>query len=308
MPTFSRIVLSIAVFFLFLCAPHNAGAHNAEAEKSHYDFADSLFYEKDYERAITEYKRCIFLFPDGALSEKAALMIGHSYFYLERWSEAVASFGKFIERYRESPDIAEASFFKGAGERRLKRYNDALSSLERIEKTDSKEYRDRAFVERALVYVDQDAWRMAQRLFSKINEKSDYFDSSRIFSQSLDNVDNIPRKSPAVAGTLAAILPGAGHLYTERYRDALVAFLLNGVFIGAACEFFDDEHYCAGTIASIFELGWYAGNIYSAVGSSHKFNRRMRNDFINGLMIKTGISSFNNSNIDFKYVTLGFVY
>jgi TolA-binding protein len=309
MSTFSHIVLLITVIALLIFAPsRNAAARDVDPQKSQYDFAESLFRDKDYERAITEYKRCIFLFPEGTFSERAALMIGHSYFKLERWSKAVSSFGEFIEKYQESPNIAEAYYFKGAGERRLKRYDDALLSLEWIEKSDSEEYRDRAVLERALVYVDKDNWERAQALFSTVHEDSDYFDSARIFSMSLDNVANIPQKSPTVAGTLAALIPGAGHLYTERYRDALVAFLLNAAFIGAAYEFFDDENYSAGIIASVFELGWYAGNIYSAVGSAHKFNRRMRNDFIDGLMIKTGISSLDNSNIPFNYLTLGFEY
>jgi hypothetical protein len=296
MHKFSHIILFITVLALCCAALRNAEAREVNSCQSQFEFAERLFCEKDYERAITEYKRCIFLFPHNALSEKAALMIGHSYYKEEKWSEAVLSFGEFIEKYPESPDIAEAYYFKGAGERRLKRYEDALSSLEKIQDLDSGEYSDRAVLEQAFVHVDKDNWKKAQTLFLLIPDKSDYFDSARIFSKGLDNVGNVPRKSPTVAGTLAACLPGAGHLYTERFRDALVAFLLNGAFAGAAYEFFDDENYSAGIIASVFELGWYAGNIYSAVGSAHKFNRRMRNDFIEGLKIKTGISALDNSN------------
>ena len=308
MHKFSHIVLFIAVLVLCSVTPRNAYARNVNTCQSQFDFAERLFFEKDYERAITEYKRCIFLFPQNALSEKAALMIGHSYYKEERWSESVPAFGEFIEMYPESRDIAEAFYFKGAGERRLKRYEDALSSLEKIQDLGSVEYSEKAVLESAFVHVDKDNWEKAQTLFLMIPEKSEYFDSARIFSKGLDNVGNVPRKSPPVAGTLAACLPGAGHLYTERYRDALVAFLLNGAFIGAAYEFFDDENCSAGIIASVFELGWYAGNIYSAVGSSHKYNRRMKNDFIEGLKIKTEISSLGNSNIRFNYITLGFVY
>jgi TM2 domain-containing membrane protein YozV len=308
MSKFSYIVLFIVLIALFIFAPRNAEARDEDPCQSQYDFAERLFHEKDYERAITEYKRFIFLFPESTLSERASLMIGHTYFKEEKWKESVLSFGEFITMYPESPDIAEAYYFKGTGERRLKRYEDALLSLETVHQLDSEEYRERASLESALLYLDKNDWKKAQTLFSTIPDKSNYFDSALIFSKGLENMDNIPRKSPVLAGTLAACLPGAGHFYTERYRDALVAFLLNGVFIGAAYEFFDDENYFAGAIASAFELGWYAGNIYSAVGSAHKFNRRMRNDFIEGLKIKTGISSLNNSNIRFSYITLSLVY
>ena len=106
----------------------------------------------------------------------------------------------------------------------------------------------------------------------------------------LENIGNIPHKSPAVAGTLAAIVPGAGHLYTQRRRDALVAFLLNGVFIWSAVELFDDEKYVTGGIVTFFELGWYTGNIYSAVSSAHKFNKRTKKDFLQGLRDRVNLS------------------
>ena len=308
MPKFSHIFLLIVLIFLLIDAPCNAEVRDASLCQSQFDFAQNLFYEKDYERAITEYKRFIFLFPQSSLSERVALMIGHSYFKEGRWNESILSFEEFIKMYPESHEVAEAYYFKGAGERRLKRYEDALSSFEKIQKLGSEEYRDRAVLESALVHLDKNDWNGARALFSTVPDDSEYFDSAFIFLKGLDNMNNISLKSPALAGTFAAILPGAGHLYTERYRDALVAFLLNGVFIGAAYEFFDDENYSAGIIVGAFELGWYAGNIYSAVGSAHKFNRRMRNDFIEGLKIKTGISSLNDSNIRFSYVTLSFVY
>jgi TM2 domain-containing membrane protein YozV len=96
-------------------------------------------------------------------------------------------------------------------------------------------------------------------------------------------MEDLPKKSPATAGTLAAIIPGAGHLYTERPRDALVAFLLNGAFIWGAIELFRHDNYVAGGIVTFFEIGWYTGNIYSAVSSAHKYNKKKREDFLERL-------------------------
>jgi hypothetical protein len=107
-----------------------------------------------------------------------------------------------------------------------------------------------------------------------------------------------------VAGTLAAILPGSGHLYTERPRDALVAFLLNGAFILAAVELFNDDEYVTGGIVTFFELGWYSGNIYSAVNCAHKYNKRMKKDFIQGLRDRTSVSIRYNPDNTGKYLAL----
>ena len=75
------------------------------------------------------------------------------------------------------------------------------------------------------------------------------------------------------------VIPGAGHHYCERYRDALIAFLLNGAMIYAAYEAFDHDNEGLGGLITFFEIGLYSGNIYSAVNSAHKYNRKQKRDF-----------------------------
>lgn len=93
----------------------------------------------------------------------------------------------------------------------------------------------------------------------------------------------MPSKDPAAAGLMAAVLPGLGHAYCERYKDGLVAFLLNGLFIWAAYEAFEEDHSVLGGILTFLELGWYTGNIYSAVNTAHKYNRAVKNEFLRNL-------------------------
>ncbi|OQX65219.1 MAG: hypothetical protein B5M55_04500, partial [Desulfococcus sp. 4484_242] len=38
-----------------------------------------------------------------------------------------------------------------------------------------------------------------------------------------------------------------------------------------------------GGILAFFEAGWYAGNIYSAVNVTHKWNKKVRDDFLGRL-------------------------
>jgi hypothetical protein len=69
----------------------------------------------------------------------------------------------------------------------------------------------------------------------------------------------IAEKSPGLTGTLSALLPGAGQLYTGAYRDAGLAFALNAAFIWAAIEAFDHDNRVLGGILGFFEIGWYGG-------------------------------------------------
>ncbi|MCU0594722.1 MAG: hypothetical protein MUC98_04565, partial [Desulfobacterota bacterium] len=67
------------------------------------------------------------------------------------------------------------------------------------------------------------------------------------------------------------------------YKDGVVAFLLNGLFIWATVEAFHQDQEVLGAVLGVIELGFYSGTIYSAVNSAHKHNRKLKQDFLQGL-------------------------
>ena len=289
-PLGTLILLCTILCGAFPC--HAGGLPHNECERQ-FAFAESLFEESDFYRAIGEYKRLIFLCPGSkTLCEKAFFKIGACYFEAQQWQKAREAFDDFLHRFPGSTKVGNALYCKGMSEKHLSLHEEALDTFARISETQNGEAREKAIYESALILVDREQWKRAGEMFARIPAGSAYHDSAVIFSTGLENIGNLPHKSPAVAGSLAAVLPGAGHLYTERPRDALVAFLLNGVFIWSAIELFEDEKYVTGGIVTFFELGWYTGNIYSAVGSAHKFNKRTRETFLQGLKDRAHLSYF----------------
>ncbi len=82
-------------------------------------------------------------------------------------------------------------------------------------------------------------------------------------------------KSVGKAQALNALLPGAGYLYIGQKKSAATAFLLNGLFIAAAYQFFHRGHIAAGIITTTFEAGWYFGGIYGAGEEAKYYNERI---------------------------------
>lgn len=84
--------------------------------------------------------------------------------------------------------------------------------------------------------------------------------------------DDARGKSPAFAGVLSALLPGAGQLYAGSLQAAAVTFVLNGLFVAATVELVRDEKYftaaAAGSAASFF----YIGGIMNAVDLARRRN------------------------------------
>jgi tetratricopeptide (TPR) repeat protein len=94
----------------------------------------------------------------------------------------------------------------------------------------------------------------------------------------LDNLIDcycLQKKSVGTAQCLNALIPGAGYLYIGQKKSALTAFLLNGLFIAAATQFFLHKHVAAGIITTGFEAGWYFGGIYGAGEEAKYYNERL---------------------------------
>lgn len=83
------------------------------------------------------------------------------------------------------------------------------------------------------------------------------------------------KKSVVAAQCLNAFIPGAGYLYIGQTKSAITAFLLNGLFITAAAQFFLHKHFAAGIITTGFEAGWYFGGIYGAGEEAKYYNERL---------------------------------
>lgn len=272
----------IIIFVMNLSFVQAWGEGGVEAEHV-FGFAESLYEEGDYFRAIGEYKRYIYLSPTDNRTEKATFRIAEGYFKAKRWPEAIVACNQFLSKYPASPLYFEMLYLKGRVQKLSGGYEEALLTFDLIAIANAPNYRDKALYQKALVMLERTDWLGAQDALRQVPQGSPLFPVASIFAAEIEKNEFLPQKSPVTAGLLAAILPGAGHLYAERPRDALVAFLLNGAFIWGAAELFQHDNYVAGGIFAFFELGWYSGNIYSAVSSVHKYNRNKKSDLIQKL-------------------------
>ncbi|MBW2075674.1 MAG: hypothetical protein JRI58_13190 [Deltaproteobacteria bacterium] len=126
---------------------------------------------------------------------------------------------------------------------------------------------------------DQGRFKEADEIFSRIDKESSLYKKAAKARRYLAGAEEIPLKSPELAGLLGAILPGAGHLYAERRGSAVFAFMFTGAFATATMEAFSNEHNELGCgLAAITGL-IYAGNIFSAVNVAHNHNLKQTKAF-----------------------------
>ena len=308
------LILS-TIFFLFIPFSKSFAGSDPESNlkssiiinpDKQFNFAEHYFSDKDYLPAVLEYKRFIYFFPGDERVETAMYRIGMSYYLGGHFKNAIDSFKDLIDRYADSDLSIKSYFMISESYVKLNSFGPAIINLNNlITTTNHEDVRDEAYYRIGWIYIETASWEKARLNFSKISAKNkDKYKLERLNAE-LNKERSIPKKNPDLAGFLS-IIPGAGYLYCERYQDALIAFLLNGGLILAAYESFDDNNNALGGVIAFVEFGFYAGNIYGAVTSAHKYNRKETGQFIEKLKTNTKINL--SADVKNKGVCLAFEF
>jgi tetratricopeptide (TPR) repeat protein len=250
-------------------------------EKEIYRFCFDLFETGEYYRAITEAKRYISLFPQGKNLEEVQKLIGDSYLLSREWPRAVQAYDEFIARFPNSPYANRVLFNKAICLVKKGNYIEAERMFQEIiDRSDTQKYRE-SLLWKILLLIQENKFEEIQELLDDEFVKQQIGKKIGIIEHTISVKQNISYKSPRLAGVMSVILPGSGQFYNTRYRDGVYSFILNALFIWGAVKAFDDDNPAVGGILTIFEAGWYSGNVYGAVSGAHKYNRKIDEDIFN---------------------------
>jgi TolA-binding protein len=285
------VVLGLGIL-LFIIPPVFPGQIVIESDNQ-FEFARTSMEGGDYSGAVEEFKRFIHFFPNNPKVPKAHYLIGICHLKDRRHEAARDIFFEIIGSYSEGTFAAKALFLIGESYYQQGVLKEAeYYFVQVIEKYPQIELKNTALYRLGWTKMKGNRWADASQAFSKVEQESRFYDSSQHLAEQSLKGETLLYKSPALAGSLAAIVPGLGHAYVSRYKDAAISFLLNGLFIWAAVESFHEDHEVLGGILTFLEIGWYTGNIYSAVNVSHKHNRKMQNQFRSSLRDRLDLRLF----------------
>ena len=251
--------------------------------------ADMFLAEGEYYRAITEYQRFLYFFPEAEQANYARLQIGMAYFRGGEYPQAIEAFARIRQSY-PSEHFAKAVFYEGVCRSRLKNPKGAQDDFERVvAAAPAAPEADAALAGLALAALDRNdrdgSRQTVQRLatdYPHTPRGAAAADALALFAED----EKHPRKSPLLAGALAAVVPGSGHAYAGRPRDGLAAFLVNGLFIAGTVVALEDENYPAAALLGAAGLPFYLGNIYGASEAARKWNLSLASDLRADLALK----------------------
>ena len=252
-------------------------------------FADFLYEEGDYLRAVGEYQRYLFYEPQE--SEAINYRIAVCYRFGGKTEQAIQSFETLLRTYPESKYISRIYYQIGATYFVMDQFDRSVQflseALPRI--TDSRQHAEAEQLI-GLSYLMQKRWSDAGNVFSEL-QASDIMrirEKAVVYNVYAERGADLPTRSPFLAGMLSTIVPGAGRLYTGRLGDALTSLFTVGFTGWQAYDGFrrdglaSAKGWTLGTLCGIF----YVGNIYGSVISARVYNRDITDEFLATLFIE----------------------
>ena len=243
-------------------------------------YAHSLERGGDYRRSATEYGRLVHFLvnqPDVRFRNREEAFFRHAVVLASagETDRALQAFALFGEQFPRSRYI-DAGLLK-MGEL-YEKADMAEEARRRYRHLVARGGQGATFARLRLAWLalqEEGSVTQARHHVAQIADAEQRFDTPD-WDRALEAVVPVAPKNPWAAGALTAVLPGSGHLYLDRPRDALFSFLSNGLMIAGTVQAFDRGLSGLGVALGFIELGWYTGSIFSAVSLTHAHNKRDR--------------------------------
>ena len=274
------VLVSCTLYFVFFStAPLFAAAESA--------FADSLFQEGDYLNAAHEYKRLLFLYPDTPQSDFIAFRVAASYQNAGKLKNAIRAYQLLIDTYPASSLVARCKNNIAQCHILLGNSKQGLSSLKQfLEEHTESNLAPRAHFTIGVVHIDKGEWTHARQVWSDVSltyPESPFAGVSNRLAEKVKDAQNLPRRSPTIAGTLSAFIPGSGQVYTGRTVEGLYAFVSVVVLGGASFYYADRGRYEVAIPIGILGAFFYGNSIYKGIQTARTFNLQHERLFRNKL-------------------------
>jgi len=271
----ARLVIFTLVFTVLSLDIAVAGQSIVLSDDVQMALGDAFMEDGDYYRAVTEYKKLTILFPESGLLSAAYYKIGMAYYRGQDYANAIKGFEK-VRRLYKSDYFSSAAFYEGLSYSKLGQYEAAEGAFERAKFYDAA-HEDAANAQNGLALnaFELNNPEGSRREFEDFLKNYPDDDRSPVIRSSfslIDEYETRSRKSPVLAGTLSAVLPGSGQVYAEHYRNGLMAFVVNGLFIAGTVLAIKEENYPLAAIVGGVGLPFYIGNIYGAANAARKWN------------------------------------
>ncbi|MBS0617282.1 MAG: hypothetical protein JSR44_03795 [Spirochaetes bacterium] len=248
--------------------------------------ADAFADEKDYYRAITEYKKVIHLFPAYPKLDWVHFQIGKMYYEGGRFTQAKHELIPLSDAKDERLRFLSLNYIA------LSYYeNNEFSNADRL-------FRDLKDQQGGLPYVldytiyssmaaagDRKFGAAYERMLEARKKWQDQGDASAAAAQYgpffekslpiLEKAKELSTKSPVWATIFSVLFPGGGHFFLGEWDTGIVSLSIVGGAAFLAYDGFVHNNTVQSLLFTTFATGAYIGQIYSSYRTARKYNEEL---------------------------------
>ena len=255
-----------------------------------FGFAESLMSVGDYEGAVTEFERFIFMNPAGESVAFAQYRMAQAYRDLREWDRSIAALTRSIraeanDSIRTEREILLAVITAARGDFDLAEFR-----LVRIEVyARHPTLKRKAAFFRGVCCTYQAKWDDARHAF-----RIAFADSAGLaeFYHLREEVDSLstaaalqPRKNPELAKWLSTLIPGSGQLYSGDPKNSLNALAVNSVTGYLLVNNIVERDWGDAVLTYLFLFGrYYFGNRQHAAESARDRNREIDEGYAESIL------------------------
>ena len=251
-------------------------------------FADHLFCEKDYLRAIFEYNRLI----EFEMNDTLIFKIGLGYSYMHDY---LASTNSFDLIPLTSPYYNQAKLERLKAIFLLGDYPGYQLSYRNQFADENNKYQNEGEKLFNFSYLFTDEPLPSKEEFLLPFGSNEKDELSNFYNWKQDP----PYKNSAIAGIMSAIIPGSGKIYVGDISDGIVAFLVTGILVFLAYDNFQADHSTRAWIFTGLAALFYGGNIYGSIASAQIHNAKITFEFNESLNIYLQKNNYYSPTYDF---------
>ena len=232
-------------------------------------FADRLFRDREYYRAITEYKRFSYFSNESGQRRRASFRIGECYRKSGRPENGIPY---LLGAARFNPPDAltdSCSFSLAKSWMELGQYEMARQILDSLQSEEN----STGTVLEAWSYFLEGDFPNARSAFLSVEASGS---ATRLAELAMEG-EKLRTKSPRAASVMSAVLPGTGQIYAGAYKQGFVSMALHGLMGYLLYRSIADQRYFEAAVA--FYTGFsrfYVSNIASASRLAGDHNEAQR--------------------------------
>jgi hypothetical protein len=269
------MILIKRIFYSFLCGfllQGTACPQNLLNYSNSLKYADYLFKTNQYGLASIEFERVVFLEPKDTLSK---LKLIRSYRYLTEYKTALNKIEKYFPHgLNILPEEFSEEYVRNLlYENQFQRANEFLQTVKYMDIGVRSEYELGIYI---LQYQWSEARRFADEHISVLEKSVRYNSLNNIIINGL----NANYKSPFLAASISALIPGGGKAYSGRWKDAIYSFLFVTTSSWLTYKSYQKNGLNFGSVLiGSFAISFYSANIYGSAKSAKGYNQKIDQSF-----------------------------